>query len=336
MLLKSRQPIMSKSRSELVEVPVKLFVGRFPRSLTDAELSDIFEEYGKIKECTILRDHVTRESKGCGFVRFAHLNNAIESIRNLNGKRVVDDSIGPLQVQFANREVERLGLSTEQVEAPPVKIFVGSLPDDFTTDRLFELFAPYGDVVETYIITDSDSGAPKGSGFVKMRTKAQANSAISALNKTAIGVSESLLEVRLAVSKLQRQRKLGASGHQRIAAPTVQMVGAIPGSLRSPAGMPVPKVGPTGCNVFVFHIPPDWTEFHLRQLFAGYGFLLSATVVRDKHTHVSRGFGFVSYDNPFSAQAAVMHMNGLLFGNKRLKVQLKRGEGPEFALIAGG
>jgi hypothetical protein len=31
-----------------------------------------------------------------------------------------------------------------------------------------------------------------------------------------------------------------------------------------------------------------------------------------------------------------MHMNGFMIGNKRLKVQLKRGEGHEFALFAGG
>ena len=326
---------MADSKRELVEVPVKLFVGRFPRELGDTDLAQLFEEFGKVKECTILRDHETRESKGCGFVRFANLSNAIDCIKKLNGKKVVDDSIGPLQVQFANGEVERLGLSIEQVEPPPVKIFVGSIPEDYTAEQLLELFKPYGEVVETFILTDAQSGAPKGSGFVKMRTKVDANNAISALNR--FQVSEScFLEVRLAVSKLQKQRKQqnASSNSARVAAPTVQMVGVPP--LRSAGGLVVPKVGPAGCNVFVFHIPPDWTEFHIRQMFSGYGFLLSATVVRDRHTNLSRGFGFVSYDNPFSAHSAVIHMNGLMVGNKRLKVQLKRGEGSEYALFAGG
>ena len=34
--------------------------------------------------------------------------------------------------------------------------------------------------------------------------------------------------------------------------------------------------------------------------------------------------GFVSYDNPVSAQAAIQAMNGFQIGMKRLKVQLKR------------
>lgn len=34
--------------------------------------------------------------------------------------------------------------------------------------------------------------------------------------------------------------------------------------------------------------------------------------------------GFVSYDNAYSAQAAIQTMNSYQVGNKRLKVQLKR------------
>ena len=37
--------------------------------------------------------------------------------------------------------------------------------------------------------------------------------------------------------------------------------------------------------------------------------------------------GFVSYDNPVSAQAAIQAMNGFQIGMKRLKVQLKRPKG---------
>lgn len=332
---------MSDIPESVVEVPVKLFIGRFPRGFTDADLENLFSKFGKIKECTVLRDHQSKESKGCGFVRFAHLNSAIESIRELNGKVTVDNAIGPIQVQFANGEVERLGLSTEQVEPPPVKVFVGSLPETFSVQELQRLFEPFGDVVESFILRDPMTGNSKGSGFVKMRTKSEAAAAIQALNKSAIAhggdddIPNPPLEVRFAVSKLQKQRKQAvATSFQstRLRSPSTQV----------PKIHPIPdpgmlqRAGPIGCNVFVFHIPPDWTEFHLRQFFSAYGFLVSATIVRDRHTHLSRGFGFVSFDNPFSAQSAVLHMNGFMIGNKRLKVQLKRGEGPDFALLAGG
>lgn len=316
------------SESGEVEVPVKLFVGRFPRSLDDAELEQVFSPFGKVKECTVLRDHTTRESKGCGFVKFAHLSSAIECIKQMNGVHVLDALIGPAQVQFANGEIERLGLSTDQVEAPPVKVFVGSLPASFSAQDLEQLFMPYGPVVETFILSDGATGLSKGSGFVKMRSKQDANAAISALNKSTV-VDSKPLEVRLAVSRLQRQRKFLSTTRPHVTTKSPPVVAGL-----APAGS---RSGPPGCNVFVFHIPPEWTELHLRQYFTNYGFLISATVIKDKETHMSRGFGFVSFDNPYSAQSAVLHMNGFMVGGKRLKVQLKRGEDDQrHFLLAGG
>ena len=47
----------------------------------------------------------------------------------------------------------------------------------------------------------------------------------------------------------------------------------------------------------------------------------------DRATGLSRGFGFVSYDNPISAQQAVAAMNGMQADGKRLKVELKTAKG---------
>lgn len=44
----------------------------------------------------------------------------------------------------------------------------------------------------------------------------------------------------------------------------------------------------------------------------------------DKSTNRSKCFGFVSYDNIYSAQQAIQQMNGFHIGCKRLKVQLKK------------
>lgn len=90
--------------------------------------------------------------------------------------------------------------------------------------------------------------------------------------------------------------------------------------------------GPPGCNLFVFHIPNDMTNQDLFNYFATFGNVISARIMVEKETGRSRGFGFVSYDNAPSAEAAIKGMNGFQVGRKRLKVQHKKekSQGPMF------
>jgi CUG-BP- and ETR3-like factor len=76
--------------------------------------------------------------------------------------------------------------------------------------------------------------------------------------------------------------------------------------------------------LFIFHIPNHFTNLDMYQLFCPYGNLLSVRIMVEKDSGRSRGFGFVSYDNPDAAALAIKELNGFAIGNKRLKVQHKQ------------
>ena len=86
--------------------------------------------------------------------------------------------------------------------------------------------------------------------------------------------------------------------------------------------------GPLGRNdgstLFVYDLPPEFKEAELTHAFLRFGKVLSTKVFFDKTTNQSKCFGFVSYDNPISAQNAIRVMNGLRIGSRRLQVRFKR------------
>jgi len=60
------------------------------------------------------------------------------------------------------------------------KIYVGNMPFSMTEDNLRDLFKEYGEVESVAVITDRETGRPRGFGFVEMATGAP--EAIQALN----------------------------------------------------------------------------------------------------------------------------------------------------------
>jgi hypothetical protein len=88
----------------------------------------------------------------------------------------------------------------------------------------------------------------------------------------------------------------------------------LPNSPRHGPGPPIitsDKVkGPRGCNLFVFHLPNEITNWDLYLLFRKYGTILSVHIMISKTTGLSRGFGFVSYSAKDEALAAMEGMNG--------------------------
>ncbi|HNR34428.1 MAG TPA: RNA-binding protein [Candidatus Hydrogenedentes bacterium] len=77
-------------------------------------------------------------------------------------------------------------------------------------------------------------------------------------------------------------------------------------------------------NIYVGNIAHQTTDAELRQAFEAYGQVQSATVVKDKFTGESRGFGFVEMPEQAEAQAAISGLNGTELGGRKLNVNEAR------------
>jgi cold-inducible RNA-binding protein len=98
---------------------------------------------------------------------------------------------GHAEEDWLQAEGELAG-SSERKAAPAsasgsLNIFVGNL--DFTTseEQLQELFAAYGAVETVTIVTDRDTGQPRGFAFVEMTSPDEAQDAIRTLNGSVLG-----------------------------------------------------------------------------------------------------------------------------------------------------
>ncbi len=62
------------------------------------------------------------------------------------------------------------------------KLYVGNLSFDTTEDSLQALFTTHGEVISAKVITDRDTGRPRGFGFVEMERSEDAKKAIESLD----------------------------------------------------------------------------------------------------------------------------------------------------------
>ena len=81
------------------------------------------------------------------------------------------------------------------------KIYVGNISFNATEDSIKELFSKFGEVESVRIITDAQTGQPKGFGFVEMASEEEAKKAIETLNGTTF------MERTLSVAEARPQRK---------------------------------------------------------------------------------------------------------------------------------
>jgi len=331
--------------STVVDDSVKLFVGMLPKSLGETELRAMFCPFGELKEIHVIRGP-DGNSKGCAFVKYVDPQPAILAIEHLH-ECIPPMSTRPLVVKFADRQGRKKGKGLKD----------GEMDGDYMEDSVFthstspSLGGGYGGfqgLVTTGSPPVSDGGVggygSTGSGslvgefgglgshhhqhHVPQQQGRILGDGVGGLSSNTF--SSTLSGDSLAsLSLLSHSLGGGGGGGMDSDRGMVEYTNSsgIPSLIGGSGGGPAsfrPPEGPSGANLFIYHLPRDLTDQDLATLFAGFGNIISAKVFVDKKTSESKGFGFVSYEAVDCAEVAIASMNGFQIGTKRLKVQHKR------------
>jgi len=77
-------------------------------------------------------------------------------------------------------------------------------------------------------------------------------------------------------------------------------------------------------NIYVGNLSPDVTEDELREQFQAFGGVTSVSIIKDKYSGKSRGFGFIEMPSKAEAGAAIAGLKGKTLRERRLDVNEAR------------
>ena len=87
---------------------MKLLIRNLSRTITEAELQEIFEGYGVVQSCTLVTDKTTGQSKGFGFIEIPKVGEAKAAIKSLNGTDIAGSKIRVKKAEVvSSKESER-------------------------------------------------------------------------------------------------------------------------------------------------------------------------------------------------------------------------------------
>ncbi|XP_028370547.1 LOW QUALITY PROTEIN: RNA-binding protein 4B-like [Phyllostomus discolor] len=156
---------------------VKLFIGNLPREATEQEIRSLFEQYGKVLECDIIKNY--------GFVHIEDKTAAEDAIRNLHHYKL----------HGVNINVE----ASKNKSKASTKLHVGNISPTCTNQELRAKFEEYGPVIECDIVKDY--------AFVHMERAEDAVEAIRGLDNTEFQGKR--MHVQLSTSRLRTAPGMG-------------------------------------------------------------------------------------------------------------------------------
>uniref|UniRef100_A0A7N6FIG4 RRM domain-containing protein n=1 Tax=Anabas testudineus TaxID=64144 RepID=A0A7N6FIG4_ANATE len=322
----------------------KLFVGMLGKQQSEDDVRRLFETFGQIEECTVLRGP-DGASKGCAFVKFSSHAEAQAAINSLHGGQTMPGASSSLVVKFADTDKERTLRRMHQM-AGQLGIFspmtiqfgaYGAYSHAMMQQQAALMAATQGSYLNPMAAIAAaqmqQMAAFNVNGLVATpMTPSSGTSTPPGISATAVPSIATPIGVN-GFSALPPQSN-GQPTSEPIYTNGIHPYPAAYPAAYAPISQAFPqqptiipqqqREGPEGCNLFIYHLPQEFGDAELMQMFLPFGNVISAKVFVDRATNQSKCFGFVSFDNPSSAQAAIQAMNGFQIGMKRLKVQLKR------------
>uniref|UniRef100_A0A8V0ZM40 CUGBP Elav-like family member 1 n=1 Tax=Gallus gallus TaxID=9031 RepID=A0A8V0ZM40_CHICK len=330
----------------------KLFIGMISKKCNENDIRVMFSPFGQIEECRILRGP-DGLSRGCAFVTFTTRAMAQTAIKAMHQAQTMEGCSSPIVVKFADtqkdkeqkRIAQQLQQQMQQISAASVwgnLAGLNTLGPQYLA-KLYILHCVAGlnamqlqNLAALAAAASAAQNTPSGTAALT-----SSSSPLSVL--TSSGKRLHLYYFFLITGMAALNGGLGSGGLSNGTGSTMEALTQAYSGIQQYAAAALPtlynqslltqqsigaagsqKEGPEGANLFIYHLPQEFGDQDLLQMFMPFGNVVSAKVFIDKQTNLSKCFGFVSYDNPVSAQAAIQSMNGFQIGMKRLKVQLKR------------
>lgn len=270
-----------------------VFIKNLDTSIDNKTLYDTFVAFGSILSCKVATNE-QGQSRGYGFVHFEKEESALAAIEKVNGKMLSDRIV--TVTKFLSRKEREAQLGGRKF----TNVFVKNLPVSVDSkEKLEEIFSTVGEITSSHLSEASTKSPPRRFGFINYKNPEDAVKAVEEFNKKELE-PDCELYVGRAQKKSERERLLKREyKHQQRELDAKNRAG----------------------NLYVKHLAEDVQESDLRELFEKFGEIKSLKIMADE-AGVSRGFGFVCFDDADSATRAITELFGTNFHGKPLYVAL--------------
>lgn len=148
--------------------PGKMFIGGLSPTTTSEQLHDYFSKYGELREYMIMRDPVSKRSRGFGFVTF-HDPLCVEKVLE-NAPHMLDSKMIDPKVAVPRKHGQHNKVSTRTK-----RVFIGGVATKTTNEELSDYFSQYGKIESCELMMDKSTNRHRGFGFVTFESEETAD-----------------------------------------------------------------------------------------------------------------------------------------------------------------